>query len=425
MTYYVDAGCKIAGNDGLTKENPLPSIDKIKLNAGDTVLFKRETVIKTPLFLQSGESGKPITYGAYGEGENPVVNTSVQACNSKQWHEEYPNIWRFTGELPSEICNIVFDDGICFGNLRWEMESLKKQGEWTCDTLGYSMRKLPHNGNGTLYLFSKKNPAKIYNSIELVFWGEMKIVTAQHDVIIENITFEKGGVHGFAATNPERIHIINCRFRCIGGGIFDLENKIRLGNAVEFWNGARDCLVERCTFEDIYDSGVTHQGNSCERIPKRIIFRQNTFIRCGLAAYEWRGPVSKDIIFEKNRCMEAGGAFTLQGEGNPRRTEKIENISACVFVLIWYKEEDLAENAVYCTIRNNQFYLGSGSNAAIWSTLKKKDYRHFIIDHNEYYQQPAQAMTHIDDRTYVAEEYRRYQEETKLDKSSNFIILNE
>ena len=78
MTYYVDAGCKIAGNDGLTKENPLPSIDKIKLNAGDTVLFKRETVIKTPLFLQSGESGKPITYGAYGEGENPVVNTSVQ-----------------------------------------------------------------------------------------------------------------------------------------------------------------------------------------------------------------------------------------------------------------------------------------------------------------------------------------------------------
>ena len=129
MTYYVDAGCKIAGNDGLTKENPLHSIDKIKLNAGDTVLFKRGTVIRTPLFLQSGESGKPITYGAYGEGANPVVNTSVQACDSEQWQEEYPNIWRFTGELPSEICNIVFDDGICFGNLRWEMESLKKQGE--------------------------------------------------------------------------------------------------------------------------------------------------------------------------------------------------------------------------------------------------------------------------------------------------------
>ena len=152
MIYYVDAGCKIAGNDGLTQENPLQSIDKIEFNAGDTVLFKRGTVIRTPLFLQSGESGKPITYGAYGDGENPVVNTSVRADNSEQWCEEYPDIWRFTGELPSEICNIVFDDGKSFGNLRWSIGELKNSGEWTCDTLGFSMWDSLHNGNGTLYL---------------------------------------------------------------------------------------------------------------------------------------------------------------------------------------------------------------------------------------------------------------------------------
>ena len=70
--------------------------------------------------------------------------------------------------------------------------------------------------------------------------------------------------------------------------------------------------------------------------------------------------------------MEAGGAFTLQGEGNPRRTEKIENISACVFVLIWYKEEDLAENIdavndecfVACLDIGHAEMRGAGSGAA-------------------------------------------------------------
>lgn len=425
MIYYVDAGCKIAGNDGLTQENPLQSIDKIEFNAGDTVLFKRGTVIRTPLFLQSGESGKPITYGAYGDGENPVVNTSVRADNSEQWCEEYPDIWRFTGELPSEICNIVFDDGKSFGNLRWSIGELKNSGEWTCDTLGFSMWDSLHNGNGTLYLCSKENPAYVYDSIELVFWGKMKLITAQHDVIIENLTFEKGGVHGFAATNAERIQIINCRFRCIGGGVFDLKNKIRLGNAIEFWNGARDCLVEHCTFEDIYDSGVTHQGDSSAQIPENIIFRYNSFIRCGLAAYEWRGPVSKNIVFEHNKCMEAGGAFTMQGESKPRRTETFENISACVFILIWYKEEELEEDTNYCTIRNNEFYAENGCEAAIWSTLKDSDNKHFVIDNNEYFQKSMQAIAHINGKTYLAKEYHRYKEETGLDKASSFLLLSE
>lgn len=420
MIYYVDSGCEIVGNDGLTPDNPLQNIDKTKFVSGDTVLFKRGTVIKTPLFLPSGEPGKPITYGAYGEGKNPVVNPSLQVGDRDLWYEKYPQIWCYKCELPSEICNIVFNDGESFGNLRWSISDLKNDGEWTCDALGYSMWNLPHNGNGTLYLATKGNPADVYNSIELVFWGVKQLVTAQHDVVIENLIFEKSGVHGFAASHAERIKIINCKFRCIGGGVFDLENKVRLGNAIEFWNGARDCLVEGCVFEDIYDSGVTHQGNSSDQIPERIVFRHNSFTRCGLAAYEWRGPISKDIVFEHNKCMEAGGVFTMQGESKPRRTETFENISACVFVLIWCKEEKLKVNATYCTIQYNEFYVENGCEAAIWTTLNKSDYKNFIIDNNKYVQQAAQTVAHVDGKTYPAKRYSRYQKETGLDKASFF-----
>ena len=149
MIYYVDSGCEIVGNDGLTPDNPLQNIDKTKFVPGDTVLFKRGTVIKTPLFLPSGEPGKPITYGAYGEGKNPVVNPSLQVSDRDLWYEKYPQIWCYKCELPSEICNIVFNDGESFGNLRWSISDLKNDGEWTCDALGYSMCNLPHNGNGT------------------------------------------------------------------------------------------------------------------------------------------------------------------------------------------------------------------------------------------------------------------------------------
>lgn len=103
-------------------------------------------------------------------------------------------------------------------------------------------------------------------------WGDRRAVSVQQYAVIENFTFEKSGVHGFSATHAHHVHIRNCTFRCIGGGVFDREQKVRLGNAVEFWNGASDCMVENCTFEDIYDTGITHQGNSDSQLPAEIGF---------------------------------------------------------------------------------------------------------------------------------------------------------
>lgn len=423
MTYYIDPENGADGNDGRSENAPLMSVSGRSFEPGDTVLFKRGSVIRSALFLCSGTEQGVITYGAYGEGENPVVNLAVEASSPLQWREVRPGIWLFNEPLPSEPCNIVFNGGDAFGNLRWSLKDLKQTGEWTCDRLGYSMRStVPENYNGKLYLACNGNPAVAYRSIELVVWGARQAVHAQCYVVIENITFEKSGVHGFSATHAHHIHIRNCTFRCIGGGVFAFEQRIRLGNAVEFWNGANDCVVEHCIFEDIYDSGVTHQGNAESSVPQRLIFRHNLFRRCGLAAYEWRGPSSKDIVFENNQCMEAGGAFTMQGEPLPRRTETIEDIHACVFVLIWLKEQDLPEDDVYCSIRNNEFHAGTGCEAILLSTLHSRAHRQFIINNNQYFQPAGQVLARINGTVYYAEDYRNYQLDTGQDRDSHFVI---
>ena len=431
MTYYIDPAKGDARNDGRSENAPLLSADDRIFEPGDIVLFKRGSVIRSALFLCSGNEAGSITYGAYGEGENPTVNPSVAASNPSQWSEESPGIWRFNEPLPSEPCNIIFNDGEAFGNLRWSVGDLKQTGEWTCSRLGYSMiYEEPAANSGTLYLACNENPAKVYRTIELVIWGERKAVHAQSYVVIENMTFEKSGVHGFSATRAQHIHIRNCKFRCIGGGVFDFDQRVRLGNAVEFWNGANDCVVEHCFFEDIYDAGVTHQGNAGSSVPQRLIFRHNLFRRCGLAAYEWRGPSSKDIVFEDNRCMEAGGAFTMQGEQLPRRTETIDDIRACVFVLIWLKEQDLPEDDVSCSIRNNEFYAAPGCEAILLSTLDSRARRQFIINNNQYFlpaqQAPAgQILARINGTAYYAEDYRAYQADTGQDRNSHFIIAED
>ena len=82
-----------------------------------------------------------------------------------------------------KICNIVFDDGASFGNLRWSQEDLKKPGEWYYTRLGHGVRyekpsQWPMWGNGTLYVCCPQNPASVYASIELVCWGDRMAVTS-------------------------------------------------------------------------------------------------------------------------------------------------------------------------------------------------------------------------------------------------------
>ena len=112
-TYYVSN----SGNDsnsGLTTIlawKTLVHVNALKFKAGDQILFQKgDTFYGTITVKNSGSAGNPITYGAYGTGENPIITgfTTVTA-----WTNLGGNIWESTSAVSTlSTCNMVVINGV-------------------------------------------------------------------------------------------------------------------------------------------------------------------------------------------------------------------------------------------------------------------------------------------------------------------------
>ncbi len=432
QTYYIDPAGGDDTSDGLTPLQPLKTYATREFTGGDTVLFKCGSVIRDILHTCNGTPGAPIVYGAYGEGERPAFLGSVAIGNTDKWVQDRPCLWRCTATIPSEVCNLIFNGGESCGILQWSIEDMHRPGDWHYTGIGRQ-----HLSGGDLYLYSETNPGQAYADIECVVWGRRKLVGAERHVILDNLSFRNSGVHGYQAFHAHQIVIRNCDFRFIGGAVWNRERRMRFGNAVELWDGAGDITVEGCLFDNIYDSGVTHQGGKTQNIPERIYFRNNLFVDCGLAAYESREP-SQEVYFEYNTCINTGGGFSMQGETPPRRSDPYPQPLG-YHVWAWMIDPNTQPGNVY--IRHNIFCRSTGP--AICLSIDSADDEKFILDHNCYWQTAAvplilfgnaaenwtQAMAKwqttggplIDwyvRRSYLSTEFDRYQAEFGQDTHS-------
>ncbi len=410
--FYIDPVNGDDANDGLSSLQPIKSYVNREICGGDTVLFKRGSVIRDILYTRNGTENCPVTYGAYGDGEKPVFMGSTSVGDAGLWTEEIKFIWRFTGEIKSEVCNIIFNNGEFCGNMRWELNELGQPGEWHYTGIGKSSadEKLD---NETLYIYSPINPGLAYTSIECALWGHRLMVSGQHDIIIENISFQNSGVHGYQGFHTRNIIIRNCDFRFIGGAVWSRELKIRFGNAIEYWDGACNNLVEGCYFDNIYDSGVTHQGGETRNIPEQLYFRNNFFSNFGMSAYECREP-SQQIYFEYNTCVNAGKGFSMQAETPPRQSE-IYPQPMGHHVFIWRVEPGTQPGNVY--IRHNIF-SEAPYGAAIYSIIDPVDERLFVINDNCYWQTTGELMMRFGGKSYLTTEFSKYQKECGQDANS-------
>ncbi|MBN1437237.1 MAG: right-handed parallel beta-helix repeat-containing protein [Sedimentisphaerales bacterium] len=414
QVYYIDPASGDDANNGLSVEQAWQTHDGRDFMPGDTVLFKRESVIRNTLNMCNGTEHGCVTYGAYGSGAKPRFMGSVELDDTAHWVEDRPNIWRWQGAFATEVCNLVFNGDESCGNLRWSLDDLKNPGEWFYSGIGFT------GGDGgpcdysdcVLYLCSEGNPEKAYRSIEAVLWGERRLVSGQHHIVLENLAFWNSGVHGFQDCRVEQVTIRNCEFRYIGGAVWDKERRIRFGNAVELWDGARDVVVEDCIFENIYDAGVTHQGSDTSDIPERVYFRNNLFVDCGLASYECRGPEAREIYFENNTSVYAGGGFSMQGEEPPRQSEFYPR-PVGHHVFLWRIEGEFHD--IY--IRNNTFFEAP-YGAAIYSIIDADDEKGLIIDNNRYWQTTGDMLIYMQGKTYGSDEFDRYKQELGQDKHS-------
>ena len=392
-TYYIDPAAGDDANDGRSPDRPLRSYAEREFGGGDTVLFRRGSVIRDMLHTCNGEQGAPITYGAYWEGDPPAFLGSVPVGDPGLWVEAAPSVWRYTGSLASEVCNLIFDDGAACGILRWQPEDLRQPGDWHYTTIGMSSGAESWGAGGAragvLYLCASANPGLIWRTIEAALWGERRLVGGQRHVVLENLSFRNAGVHGYQEYHARDIVIRGCDFRFIGGAVWHRERRIRFGNGIEFWDGASDIVVESCLFDNIYDAAVTHQGGGTLNIPERLCFRNNLFRSCGLAAYECREP-SRDVVFERNTCIDGGGGFSMQGEIPPRRLDPYPQ-PVGYHVFIWMIDAGTQPGRVF--IRDNVFCESYG--AAISAILDPADEHQFMVTANDARQSAGVLRTQL------------------------------
>ncbi|MGZ9148303.1 MAG: hypothetical protein ACXW4G_08020, partial [Candidatus Deferrimicrobiaceae bacterium] len=109
-TYYVD---QTGGNDsnlGTSTDNAWKTIAKVNGSsffAGDSILFKKgETWREQMTITSSGSAGNVITFGAYGNGANPIISGANLTTSS--WTQHVTNVWEMT-YTPAQV--IVIIDG--------------------------------------------------------------------------------------------------------------------------------------------------------------------------------------------------------------------------------------------------------------------------------------------------------------------------
>lgn len=413
-TYYIDTEKGKDTNNGESAMMPAVGLDKIDVKPGDTVLFKRGTYIRGKLNNASGREGAPITYGAYGKGEKPVFSGSQDVSSPLMWIEERKNVW-ICAQIADEVGNFVFDNADSFGTLKWSQEELSEQGDFYDNYFGYRTNGKIVGDDHKIYLYSEKNPGEYYKHIECVAYLERNLANTGHDMIFENLRFINSGVHAISGESKSRNIIVrNCTFENIGGCVWDKKNKIRFGNGVEFWNVAENIEITDCVFNNIYDSAVTHQGdNKCEPA-NNMVFKNNVFIKCGMAAYEQRDVLPKHAEFTGNICIDAGEGFSKQGEIMPRRSEIWPQPMGHHIFLWRINKPTIGGNLI---ISNNKF-LNAPYGAAIYSIISQAAEKQIYISDNTYYTENDELLNYFWGKTY-----HKFEEYRKMEKLAQYICF--
>jgi acetyl esterase/lipase len=304
--YHVDDAKGDDDCDGRSPGSAWRSLEKVNrasLKPGDTVLFKRGGQWRGQLIPQSGAAGLPITYGAFGTGDKPLLLGSMPMNATSDWRLLEDGIWTTSdsqGPLAVDVGNIIFDQGAAVGVKKWSRAELQEPRDYFYDPA--SQRVL---------LRSDGNPANRYRSIELALKKHIIDQSGKQHVTYEDLDLRYGAAHGIGGSSVRQITVRRCDVSYIGGGHQTTRSDgqpVRYGNGIEFWSSASDCLVEGCRLWEIYDAALTNQGNGTN-VQESIVYRHNVIWNCEYSFEYWNRDESSrthNIRFEHNTCVDAG-----------------------------------------------------------------------------------------------------------------------
>ena len=236
-TYYVDATNGNDANNGLSEATPWKTIAKVnalKFNPGDQILLKRGEFWREQLNVSSsGVPGNLITFGAYGSGNDPIINGSDELINwslSDLKSAANLNIYQTQCNwIPTQ----VFEDGKHLDFIPWNTDlqntsALMDTGKWTYDSSKMILYILCSDGN---------NPS--IHSIEAQKRSYSLIGYDKNHIKIENLVFKMAKSDGLSNTRGLSWIISKCK----------AYSNYRYGIFMDGGN-AKNCLIEECVVWD-------------------------------------------------------------------------------------------------------------------------------------------------------------------------------
>ena len=268
------------------------------------------------------------------------------------------------GLISRDVGNIIFNNESFFGIKVKNKTDLTEQGKFWYD-----------KDNGALKIYSVLNPASFYWDIEMALTRNIIDQNNRSYVTYENLDLRYGAAHGIGGGNTHHIWIKDLDISWIGGGYLSGygDGKVRYGNGVEFWSAAHDNIVERSTFNQIYDAALTHQGDEASGYEAYNIYFRNNLINNSEYSFElWGRPAISslhDIYFENNTCLNAGFGWGHAQRPDPNGTH-----------LIFWGFVSKSKN-IY--IRNNIFCESADYGARYYHA---SELRKVTVDYNCWYE---------------------------------------
>jgi len=405
-SFYVDSENGDDAANGLTPQTAYRSLERINaadIWPGDRVFFRRGGLWRGTLTPKSGAEGRPVLYGTYGTGAKPIIQASVAAEAPGFWEAtERPNVWRTVSTFAVDVGCVIFNHGEAAGwkvYLQAEVDASEPH------------RYLYDRTDRRVYLYSEGDPSTKWSSIELALKQHVVNEGSRHDVVYDGLWIRYGAAHGFGGGSVRRLVIRNCDICWIGGGVqeWNGDTPTRYGNGIEFWDNARDCVVEHNRLWEIYDAALTTQGHGDGIVESNIVYRFNTIWNAEYSFEMWTNPkqhtkpaLCMDLYITNNTAYNAGVCWS--------HTQRPNGVNGSH--LMFYGHSAPTTNFV---IRNNVF-----CNATEWhSRISTKNNPMITIDHNVVWTDSPSSYCYYATNGYkIYTDFARYQTDLGWDATS-------
>lgn len=346
-TYYISAGGNNS-NNGLSPSAPWKTIPYVQsgktylLNRGDTLYFSVGST-------DNPNPSRKIKIASYGSGNKPVLSL-YKKIKASAWTRHSGQVWKvdisssnnFTG-LNSTNTNIGFIkvNGRIYGRKLSSTGELSKPWDFYSD-------------NTFLYVYSNQSPSGSQIEASCNVSG----IDLSDNMEVSDIAICGAGAHGLSAHERSNVTLLGIDISEIGGSYLSGygNGTTRYGNGIEFFNNAKNCLIQNCSVKQAYDVAFTMQGTG---LFKDVTFQNNKADSSEQSFETWLGSGSegfRNCKFINNQCYNAGFGWS-----HDVRPDK--NVGVHLLTYLWQvnstKAQDLLiEGNTFSQARSGLWYWG-------------------------------------------------------------------